>query len=760
MNKKSIFKAIVSITVALAFLVPTSAVFANDKTNVRFDPPSQTVGIGETFTASVYVEPKELVIGVNFVTITFDPAYLQANEVTEGTLFGGDAFMFEGGTIDNVAGTISEGFACVKVENNVSTPGSIFVIEFTAKDKIGTSSLVMSGVEVAGIVENLPITVESGSVTVEGDESAMLTIGVIGSGTTVPAPGIHTYILDTVVDLKAIHDLGWSFDHWDGDVTDPLLTITTITMDDDKAVTANFVEDHYILTVSTVGSGHVDVDPDKEFYLYGEEPQLTAVNDSGWAFDSWSGDLSGNTNPTTIFMDGNKDVTATFKEHDTEPPVTICILDPPEPDGDNGWYVSVVTVTLVATDDVSGVESTWYSHNGGYWKIYFNSFTVSSEGEHTIEYYSFDRAGNIEDTKTCKFKIDTKLPSTTHEFDGVIGKEGWFVSNVTVTLSATDATSGVNYTKYNLSDGDWITYVDPFVVTEDGEHMIYYYSVDLAGHTEPTNDEVEFKIVHDIVPPVTTHEFDGIPGDNDWYKSNVVVELFAEDDSAGVDYTMYKLEDDTEWQEYTGPILVMGDGKHTITYYSVDNVGNEEDPPKSATFKIDQTPPTIVLDAGGTGRTWLLKATVSDETSGVAKVEFYVAGKRIGTVTDEPYEWEYTGASRGDIAQAIAFDNAGNLKISNEKEGQSQDKDAFVGWTFLIGWISNVEEAENGITTAQAIRLRYIEFAPTGITVGFVKMKSVEFSSHFLARTRTLRSFDQMSLVFGIFKGGITIEEG
>jgi len=182
MNKKRIEKkpkrnlciAIIAIAVALAFLVPTSAVFANDVnltiTNVRFDPPSQTVEKGETFTVSYYVEPTDWVIGANFVTITFDPILLEANEVTEGTLFGGDAFLFEGGTIDNVAGTISEGFACVKVENNVSTPGSIFVIEFTAKDKIGTSSLVMSGVEVHGIGGILPITVESGSVTVEGVE--------------------------------------------------------------------------------------------------------------------------------------------------------------------------------------------------------------------------------------------------------------------------------------------------------------------------------------------------------------------------------------------------------------------------------------------------------------------------------------------------------------------------------------------------------------------------------------------------------------
>jgi len=39
---------------------------------------------------------------------------------------------------------------------------------------------------------------------------------------------------------------------------------------------------------------------------------LTATPASGYVFSGWSGDLGGSTNPTTITMDGNKIVTATF----------------------------------------------------------------------------------------------------------------------------------------------------------------------------------------------------------------------------------------------------------------------------------------------------------------------------------------------------------------------------------------------------------------------------------------------------------------
>ncbi len=356
---------------------------------------------------------------------------------------------------------------------------------------------------------------------------------------------------------------------------------------------------------------------------------------------------------------------------DITPPVTNCTLDPEIPDGDNGWYVSAVTVTLTATDEESGVASTWYCLDGGYWWIYINNpFVVSGEGYHTVEYYSFDGAGNKEDTKEVEFKIDTNPPVTTHEFDGMM-VEGCFVTTVTITLSAHDVTSDVNYTTYKIDDGIWTNYTEPVNVTEDGEYILSYYSVDLAGNVEPTSD-VDFKIEQDLIPPVTTHKFDGTIGNNDWYTGNVVITLTAEDDSAGVDYTMYKLDDDTEWQNYTYSFLVTEDGERMITYYSVDKVGNKENDSDPFGFKIDQTNPTIEL-------TWdeensKLVADVDAEPSGVAKVEFYVNGVSVGEVTEAPYEWEVSDPQSGDVGQVIVYDNAGNRGTSEEIDAVSQSQ--------------------------------------------------------------------------------------
>ena len=68
----------------------------------------------------------------------------------------------------------------------------------------------------------------------------------------------------------------------------------------------------YNLTVNTVGSGSVTLDPAGGIYDPGTEVQLTPVPGPGWAFNGWSGDLSGYSNPDTIVMNSDKTITATF----------------------------------------------------------------------------------------------------------------------------------------------------------------------------------------------------------------------------------------------------------------------------------------------------------------------------------------------------------------------------------------------------------------------------------------------------------------
>jgi uncharacterized repeat protein (TIGR02543 family) len=143
-----------------------------------------------------------------------------------------------------------------------------------------------------------------------------LTTNTVGNGSISLNPPGGTYCEGTVVTLTATPDPGWQFDGWSGDLSGTQ-NPTTITMGSNKNVTATFSQlpvQQYTLTVIIVGQGSVNLNPPGGTYDEGTVVTLTAVADSGWQFDNWSGDLSGTQNPTTITMDSDKTVTVTFTE--------------------------------------------------------------------------------------------------------------------------------------------------------------------------------------------------------------------------------------------------------------------------------------------------------------------------------------------------------------------------------------------------------------------------------------------------------------
>jgi len=111
----------------------------------------------------------------------------------------------------------------------------------------------------------------------------------------------------------------------------------------------------YTLTVNTVGSGSVSKNPDQATYGYNDVVTLTASADAGWAFVSWSGDLSGSQNPKTITMTGNMVVTATFADS-AAPEITnvdATTSDQLDTDPMFGWVnISVDVTDNVAVDGV------------------------------------------------------------------------------------------------------------------------------------------------------------------------------------------------------------------------------------------------------------------------------------------------------------------------------------------------------------------------------------------------------------------------
>jgi hypothetical protein len=140
---------------------------------------------------------------------------------------------------------------------------------------------------------------------------------------------------------------------------------------------------------------------------------------------------------------------------DNVPPTSQHTLTPATPDGLNGWYVSDVTVDFTADDGTedwqSGVDHIEYRVNGGSWQT-GNSVTVTTDGEHTVQYKAIDKVGNEETANSVDFKIDQTVPIVDLTWESP--------DNVHVDFTATcsDATSGMDYVEFYLNGG--LTFTD------------------------------------------------------------------------------------------------------------------------------------------------------------------------------------------------------------------------------------------------------------------------------------------------------------
>src|SRR5262249_10043382 len=128
-------------------------------------------------------------------------------------------------------------------------------------------------------------------------------------------------------------------------------------------------------------------------------------------------DLAGNTTNTTV--SGIK--------IDRTAPTT-------EADAPAGWNNHDVTVNLTAHDPLSGVAATYYILDNGSQQS-GNSLTISTQGVHTVKFWSVDKAGNTENEKSVPVQIDLTPPTIKDTQSPAANAKGWNNTDVTVTFT-------------------------------------------------------------------------------------------------------------------------------------------------------------------------------------------------------------------------------------------------------------------------------------------------------------------------------------
>ncbi|MGO4497289.1 hypothetical protein AB4114_15495 [Paenibacillus sp. 2RAB27] len=158
-------------------------------------------------------------------------------------------------------------------------------------------------------------------------------------------------------------------------------------------------------------------------------------------------------------------------------------VSPEQPNGKEGWYLHPVTVTIEATNGMPENNVIQYRINQGQWTTYTTVIDVKTDGIHTIEYRSVDQQGIPGVVKSTIIKLDSKAPVTTAKASPIDGMNGWYKSNPTVNLMASDNIS-VTQTVYRIDGSEWSTYSQPVTLSVYGVHTLEYKSTDQAGNEE------------------------------------------------------------------------------------------------------------------------------------------------------------------------------------------------------------------------------------------------------------------------------------
>jgi Leucine-rich repeat (LRR) protein len=163
---------------------------------------------------------------------------------------------------------------------------------------------------------NLPMSVDRAVTAVFGP-AFLLTVQSTGAGATFPFVGVYPYAAGQQAALTANPVFGGGFLQWEGDLAgaEPTSPTLSLTMDQDRTVTAVFVPYDWTVTLSKTGTGEISPEGTLGFFDGATLPlRATPLANSGYAFAGWEGDLVSTALDETLLVDSDKTITGVFVE--------------------------------------------------------------------------------------------------------------------------------------------------------------------------------------------------------------------------------------------------------------------------------------------------------------------------------------------------------------------------------------------------------------------------------------------------------------
>ena len=304
--------------------------------------------------------------------------------------------------------------------------------------------------------------------------------------------------------------------------------------------------------------------------------------------------------------------------------------------------------------------------------------------------YKIKATSNSGATRWAYVNVDNvtdrlKTPSIILDKPAPDGKNDWYITPVKITIDKGENNPLVKKIKYRLlKDGLAITpeegaeYTSTFTISEVGTYTIYAWVEDGEGwsseETLPT--DFQFDDVKPIIDVSNTKLTKGKtyknPNGTTWLKENGEITVVASDPKgilAGYTYEVYDLQNNkqegkgsTKIQKLETKIPLTDDGEWKILITAEDMAGN-----KSASFPIEIHKDTVeprvdtpqVSNITETG----MKVSVSagDDTSGIAKYEYFLNGVSKGTSTNGIKDITGLTPNASYSVTVKVYDNANNV---------------------------------------------------------------------------------------------------
>lgn len=287
----------------------------------------------------------------------------------------------------------------------------------------------------------------------------------------------------------------------------------------------------------------------------------------------------------------------TAQAADVTPPTTTITLNPTNPNGNNNWYVTPVTVQLSATDVDSGVKTLNYKIDNYSWQTieYANSLNLAPNA--SMEDLDYSNTPIIKDWTATILDADTTYTRDTGTFaDGFATTSakiittglGWHgINNQTTYIVSTPMSNMSASVKLKTQDVTGSAYFKVYVVSQDINGVISYTYVGSSAAISGTTDwtQVSANFVVNSATAIGVYLDIGLDGPGTLWV-----------DAVNVSQSLTTA---------TTTFTIASNGEHTVEYYSSDNSDNAEthsctSNPKvrCKSIDIDQTPPTNFHDSG------------------------------------------------------------------------------------------------------------------------------------------------------------------